>query len=520
MWRTHMAKKKRTVFDKLNTLMFGKDLRITSGEPYTEVREYDFSSYYPENDYIHDQDLPKNNFFDIRDYGADPAEVDNSAYIEKAIKDAEATAGTVVISGGDYYSGQINLRSGITLFIARGSSVTARPDGLGFEKDRALIYAENVHGITLTGGGKIKGNGNLFGRRPAADKNNTSPPEYIDVVEMRRDYRSQLRFAHPSKYGCPIYFESCKDIKAENFIIENSAYWSFKLSNCDDVSVKDFVINNNRNVANADGIDIAGSSNVVINHCFISTADDGIVMKNACWLGNRNSMSNITISGCEIISRTNAIKVGTETTYDISDIKISNCRLFMTDLYPGSVSGISLEACDGSALSNVMIENIEMSRCTCPLFIRLANRNRAFEVNEQNANAVEFGVKAEKGRQMSKKIFDGKSSISDIMIKNISAKGVELPIIIAGYKQRGRVKRVENITLQNIKLEYADIPETVDRRMFIPEYAGEYPECWRFRNLPAYAMWIRHAADIDVCDFECRHPAKTWKKDIIRIDVI
>ena len=51
-------------------------------------------------------------------------------------------------------------------------------------------------------------------------------------------------------------------------------------------------------------------------------------------------MKNIKISDCEIISRTNAIKVGTETTYDISDIYINDCKLFMTDLYPGSVSGI------------------------------------------------------------------------------------------------------------------------------------------------------------------------------------
>lgn len=177
----------------------------------------------------------------------------------------------------------------------------------------------------------------------------------------------------------------------DNFIIENSAYWTFKISNCENVDIKNFIINNNRNVANADGIDIAGTSNVNISHCFISTADDGIVIKNASWLGNTGVMKNIKISDCEIISRTNAIKVGTETTYDISDIYINDCKLFMTDLYPGSVSGISLEACDGTVLSNVNIDNITMDRCTCPIFIRLANRNRAAEVNSQSANAIEFG---------------------------------------------------------------------------------------------------------------------------------
>ena len=46
-------KNRRNVFDKLNTLLFGKDLRVTQGGPYTIVRKYDFSSYYPKNYYIH-----------------------------------------------------------------------------------------------------------------------------------------------------------------------------------------------------------------------------------------------------------------------------------------------------------------------------------------------------------------------------------------------------------------------------------------------------------------------------------
>ena len=50
-----MTKKKRNLYDKLNTLLFGKDLRVTEGDPYTKVREYDFSSYYPIENYIKKQ---------------------------------------------------------------------------------------------------------------------------------------------------------------------------------------------------------------------------------------------------------------------------------------------------------------------------------------------------------------------------------------------------------------------------------------------------------------------------------
>lgn len=514
-----MTKSKRGLADKLNTLLFGKDLRVCEGEPYTEVRDYDYSSYYPEEKYVHFQELVSDNVFDIRHYGADVNNDDNSTAINTAILEASKSKGTVIVDGGDYVSTTVTLLSGVTLFISCGSSISANKTGKGYEKHKALIYAENCENITLTGGGKLKCNGHLFGRKPVADKNNTKPPEFIDVIDMRRDYRSQLRFAHPSKYGCPIHLKNCNNVTVDNFIIENAPYWSFKISDCNNVVITDFIINNNRNVANADGIDISGSSNVDIRHCFISTADDGIVIKNAIWLGNSREMKNITICDCEVISRTNAIKVGTETTFDISNIKISDCRLLMTDLYPGSVSGISLEACDGTVLSDIQISNITMDRCTCPVFIRLGNRNRASEVNANSSNAIEFGKKVKFVPSAPKERFNNKSQVKNITIDGVRATGVELPVIIAGYKQKGKAYYVENVILRDFELTYADIPETIDKRLFIPEYTKVYPECWRFRNLPAYALWIRHARNIKIEDFTCNHPQATWKKDIIKIDV-
>lgn len=509
-------KKRRTAADKLKTFLFGKDLRVTEGEPYTKEREYDYSSYYPKDNYIYPQQLPSENVFDIRDYGADVSKNDNAEYINKAIEKASGCCGTVLVVGGEYISTTVILKSNVTLFIAPDSSITCNDTGKGY--NQGMLLCENAENVILTGGGTVKGNGHLFGREPVMPENNITPAKYIDVIEMRRNYRSQLRFAHPSKYGGIAVFNNCKNITVDNFIMQDSPHWTFKLVNCDGVTVKNFIINNNRNVANADGIDIAGSSNIDISHTFISTADDGIVIKNAIWLDNKSAMSDINITDCEIISRTNAIKVGTETTYDVSKINISNCKLFMTDLYPGSVSGISLEACDGTVLSQVKIRDIVMDRCTCPIFIRLGNRNRAGLVNSQSANAIEFGAKASKGGSADKNVFNHKSRVSDIYIENVKADNVEIPIIIAGYKQKGVTRCVENVTLNNIKLNYVNIPETVDRRAFIPEYAKEYPEGWRFRNLPAYALWCRHTKNITLNNFECSHPQKTWKKDIIFTD--
>lgn len=512
-------KQKRNAFDKLNTLLFGKDLRITKGDVFPTLYEYDYSSYYPEDDYIFDSPVPKENVYDIRTYGADESLDDNAPFIQRAVDDASKTNGTVLVSGAQYITTTVFLKSNVTLFIQRGASLCANKTGKGYNH-KGVLHCDGQSNVTLTGGGKVKGNGEYFGRKPLYDKNVTQHSEYIDVIEMRRTARAQIRFAHESKYGGAIYIKDCRNFKANNFVIENSAHWSFRIENCNGVSIKNFVINNNRHVANADGFDIAGSSNVDISHCFVSTADDGICIKNAIWLGNKGEMKNISVRECEVISCANSFKIGTETTYDISNVTVEDCRFYMTDIYPGTVSGIAVESADGSRVQNVKVKNIYMNRVTCPIFIRLCNRNRASTVDAQSANAVEFGQKKKKAFSAPKQEFYQKGSICDVSISGVKAENVEIPIILAGYRQGKKTFYPTDISLRDIKLDYAPYKEVYDKRAFIPEYVDVYPESWRFRNLPAYGIWARHIKGLSIENFECSAPRSTWKNEFVMEDII
>lgn len=514
-------KEKRTPADKLKTLLFGKDLRITEGDAYKEEYEFDYTSYYPKEKYIFLQELPTENAYYITDFGAIPnnKSIDNSKAINSCIeKCAENGGGTVIINGGNFTTKTVILKSNIILFIEANSSLVAEESGEGYEKP-ALIYAKSCENIAFTGGGTINGMGHLFGRKPLYDKNVTEAPEVIDVIEMRRISRAQLRFAHPSKYGRLVLLEDCEGIKIDNIILYDSAYWTLKLTRCNNVSIENLVINDNRHVANTDGIDMLQTSNVEIKHCFISCADDGICLKNAVWEHCDGEMKNIHISDCEVITRANAFKIGTETTHDISNVTVENCKFYMTDLYPETVSGISIESADGARVYNITARNIEMNRCSCAIFIRLCNRNRAAEVDANSASAIEFGKKV-KGKGVNKSLYDMKGEVCDIVIENINAKNVEIPVILAGFKQKGKTKRVKNITLKNINLEYRNAKEVVDRRLFIPEYVKVYPECTRFRNLPAYGIWARHAENVKIENFNCKPAPNTWRKEKIFIDVV
>lgn len=514
-------KRKRTPVDKLKTLLFGKDLRIIEGDAYKEEYDFDYSSYLPVEKYIYEQEIPTEKTYFITDFGAvaNDKSIDNADKINACIDECSKNGGGyVVVSGGDFTTKTVELKSNVTLFVEKNSSLVAEESGEGFSHP-TLIYAGKCENICITGGGTINGMGHLFGRKPLYDANVLEAPEYIDVIEMRRTSRAQLRFAHPSKYGRLVFLEDCENIKIDNIILYDSAYWTLKLTRCNNVSIENFVINDNRHVANTDGIDMLQTSNVDIKHCFISCADDGICLKNAVWEHCDGEMKNIHISDCEVITRANAFKIGTETTHNISDIYVENCKFYMTDLYPGTVSGISIESADGAEVSNINIKNIEMNRCCCPIFIRLGNRNRAATVDANSASAIEFGKKV-KGKGVDKSIYDMKGEVHDIVIENITAKNVEIPVILAGFKQKGKIKRVKNITLKNINLEYTNREEVIDKRLFIPEYVKVYPECTRFRNLPAYAIWARHAENVKIENFTCKPAPNTWRKEKIFIDVI
>lgn len=469
--------------------VYTKDFKATSGDVFSEVYEGDFYAQIPYDDYLSDTEAPAGAYtVDIRDCGAVPnrTELNNRDAIQTAIDEVSSHGGgTVLVRGGSFRTGSLTLKSNVTLFVARDSALVASRDRENMDKG-CLLLAENAQDIVLTGGGKLCGEGNYYSLAPDQAPQTEPFPETLGVWEMRQAYRHRVRFAHESKYGGLVRLVGCTGVRIENFMLENSAAWTLELNGCTGVQICDFVIDNNRHVANTDGIDVAGSSNVVIEHCFVSTGDDGIVLKNSAGLGTGGEMQDITVRDCRVTSCTNAFKIGTETSCDIADVLVEDCAFFLNDIYPGGVSGISIESADGAKVQNVTARNIEMDGETCPLFISLNNRNR--DGNKDNAGAI-----------------DG------VTVENIRATGVEIPVIVTGTKKL----TVQNVTLRNFTLEYAPGEDYYDYRPFVPAYADTYPECNRMRNLNAYGLFARYAENLTLENFVVTPREGTRREEVL-----
>lgn len=497
------------------------------------VYEGDYYKAIPFGEYIRHEDLPTERIYDIRDYGAVPDGVTLSTQaFQAAVAAARSNGGGVIlVTGGHYSIGTVQLYDNMTLFIDFDAALVASKN-LSMYRD-ALVCFIDAKNISIRGGGKIIGCGEYFVhlplKRPLTEPMTYTklPPRLYDpmgypVDTIRYAYRARIRYAddryrdglpHINRPMYTVWIRGCTQVDIQNVIIEDALDWTLDIDYCDTVNIKDLVINGNRHVANTDGIDVMSSRNVRIDHCFISCADDGLCIKAPRMQGHdgftvqdeqiqMGPVENVHISNCTVLSVMNAFKIGTETYFDIKNVLVEDCKFMLPDIYPGGVSGISIESADGSHVSDITLRNIVMDKIACPIFICLNMRNK-------------FGFANEVDRE--KRYYGG--SISNVVIEQIKAYHVEVPSIITGFEvfdHRGRTERkLENIRIQDALIIYRDNDEKLELHDMVVESITDYPENNSFGDVPAYGFYVRHAQEVSLKGLEIVPRSSNTRPDII-----
>ena len=497
------------------------------------IYEGDYLKDIPFDHYISKQAVPTDNVYDIRDFGAIP----DSEYLcteafNQAAVEAAKTKGTVLVAGGSYIAGSIELFSDTTLFIEYGSSLCASRDLTKFSD--AFLAVKNAQNVRITGGGKIHGNGEYFVNLPKDKPRLTPlgytklPPELKDPLGYPEDtirfaYRARIRYANDRwKTGAPnikrpmytVWIRGSKNITVENIIIEDALDWTLDIDFSEDVLVQNFVINNNRHVANSDGIDVMSSRNVTVQHVFVSTADDGLCVKAPLKQGHDDlnitdadmhmgPVKNVQFTDCTVCSVMNAFKIGTETYFDIEDVTVKDCTFIMPDIFPGGVGGISIETADGSRVRNVTVKNIKMSNIVCPLFICQNKRNKFGFLNEQDKQEKEQG-----------------GSIQNVRIENIEAQNMEIPCLLTGFDDGNYIGRISDISVKNFSGRYLDNQEILDIKEKLFESITDYPESNGFGDMPAYGFFVRHARNVTLENVHITPRSCNTRKEIVFQDCL
>lgn len=454
------------------------------GKDYSQA---EYAANIPYDDYIFDMRVE-----DARRYASMATEYYASDYnqnvsdsLQAAIDIAAGKGGGIVVADESITVKSIKLKSDICLFIPKGITITV--DGYRTQNNSfRFIQADGAENVTITGGGKIRGDGKAYWRTPSLavisepfDEFNINLLEYIHFGQKyTRKEDISTKF---------IVFNNCENVTVTNLIIEDSPGWNLSVEASSNVKIANLVLDSNYHGANTDGIDICGTSNVLIESCYLSVGDDAICLKNNKAYNDLEiyEMKNIEAKNCFIRSATNGFKIGTEVYHDITDVRVSDLIMEVQGLYPPTICGITLVVTDGGKLSDVSIDNVTMNNVLAPLFIRLSNRNR-FEDKPMS------GI------------------IKNVSFKNIKATNTELPILIAGVADEGKVNYIDGVILEDINVSYREVKQARNVNKAtnenVNEAAKDYPEVWMMGNVPAYGVYIRNAKNVTMnrCEFKPR----------------
>lgn len=401
----------------------------------------------------------------IADRGAKgDGRTDNTAIIQQAIRDCRQ--GTLIIPAGNYLTGPLTLSSDIRIYLEFGATLTGIADMSRYPKPAsggapALLRATGASHITLCGEGTIDGQGD----------------------------HANFQLGDDSKTGAIrpmlLHFEHCQHIEVKDLHIRNAAYWVQKYEGCYDVSLRGLKVYSHGNFNN-DGIDISGSSNVVIADCNIDTDDDALCLKSEV----NASCENIVISNCLLRSNCNALKFGTGSFSGFKNITVNNIAIhkaseenrrhwkknfpwmgITTDT--SVIAGIALEVVDGGSMDQVIISNVTMQDIQTPVFIRLGDRKKG------PGNTV--------------------SSLKNVIISHLIARSVSrLSSCISGIPGHP----VENVSISHVRI-IAPGGTPTGYTTAVPENIAAYPENRMFGSiLPAAAFYVRHAKNISFDDVQ------------------
>lgn len=268
---------------------------------------------------------------------ADIAEpgVDATDALQRAINFL-STGGTLRLGAGDWLSGPLLLKSGMTLHLEAGARLMAIADrariailpshrGAGATRCAlgtwegepancyaALLTAIGCRDLRITGAGMIDGGGDRgdWWQWPKETRDGARRPRTVHLID-------------------------CANVVLAGPTVMNSPSWTVHPYACRDVAAYGLTIQNPANSPNTDGLNPESCAGVVIEGVHFSVGDDCIAIK----AGKRGAGDNshlaptrgVTIRHCLMERGHGGVVLGSEMSGGISDVTVEHCDMRQTD---------------------------------------------------------------------------------------------------------------------------------------------------------------------------------------------
>ena len=352
---------------------------------------------------------------------------------QKAIDEvSESGGGKVILSGGTFLTGPIELKSGVELYINADAVLLGSPDledypdrtstrhfatdSLPRWRNIALIYADEAENIAITGRGVIDCNGKNF----VAEKQDTNWTGW--------KYERSVPYKQSVPRAC--FFAGCNHVTVRDVTMVNQpAGWSYWIHDCDNVVFDACKIYADVRYPNNDGIHVNSSRDVTISNCIVECGDDAIVIRaNNRSLKENKVCERVVVTNCVLRSWSCGVRLGWT-----NDGVIRNCS-FSNIIMHDTSNGIHFYLPPKRLHSNdygreaTLVENITFSD---------------IQMNEIYGSSIYVCVDSDEGT-----LFKG---FRNVTFNNVYCKCLNLP-----YFSGRKDALVENITFNNCVFEKYD----------------------------------------------------------------
>ncbi|EMS53068.1 Polygalacturonase [Triticum urartu] len=284
------------------------------------------------------------------------------------------------------------------VFMVKGTLVAPRSRSAWRDNDTSRwIMIQGVTGLTVSGGGTINGNGDVWWTNSC--KTNKALP--------------------CTKAPTALTFHLCTNLQVENLKLVNSQQIHLSVEDCNAVQLARLSITAPGTSPNTDGIHITRSKDVQVKDCVIKTGDDCISIEN----GTRNLFVSKVVCGPG-----HGISVGSLGD-DNSRAEVSGITIDSVQLY-GTTNGARIKTWQGGSgyAKGITFQNMIMDNVQNPIIID-QNYCDSAKPCKSRGSAVEVSnvvFKNIRGTTVSKDAIklscSNSISCSDIVLENIDLK--------------------------------------------------------------------------------------------------
>ena len=370
--------------------------------------------------------------------------------IQKAIDAAAKKGGIVTLAPGQYLTGSLFLKKGVTLQLDKGVTLLGSQDlkdypeimtrvaGIEMKWPAALLNILDQDNVAIIGEGTVDGQGKVFWDKYWAMRKEYDPKGLRWIVD------------YDAKRPRALLISNASNVTIKNITLQRSGFWTVHILYSKNVTVEGIIVRNNLggHGPSTDGIDIDSSSYVLVQHCDIDCNDDNFCLKagrDADGLRVNRPCEYVLIQDCVAGAGDGLFTCGSETSGGIRHIIARRLKA------KGTKTGIRIKSAltRGGTVEDVWVDDIEMQDVGFGIIMTM-NWNPAYSYSTLPAGYTQETLPAHWKAMLTKvePAEKGMPHFRDVHISNVRVLGAKTAISAEGQPN----SLLDGITLDNITM--------------------------------------------------------------------